>query len=177
MLLWLNGPFGAGKTTTASALIEATCGRFRHFDPEWVGFLVRSHLSDHDVADFQDFPPWRSLVPTVASAIATFTGMDLVAVQTVTNQRYWAELHAGLRAQGLDPVHVLLDCEADALRHRIIADEDGPGAAQWRLDHVDAFREARPWMLAAADVVVDVSTIGPAEAARTVLSAVGIDRA
>jgi broad-specificity NMP kinase len=36
MLVWLNGTFGVGKTTTAIALVEAD-DRYRLFDPEQVG--------------------------------------------------------------------------------------------------------------------------------------------
>jgi hypothetical protein len=38
--LWINGAFGAGKSTTAGLLLESVEGA-RLFDPEYVGYLLR----------------------------------------------------------------------------------------------------------------------------------------
>jgi len=40
MIIWLNGTFGVGKTTTAREL-AATMPDTRLFDPEMVGYLLR----------------------------------------------------------------------------------------------------------------------------------------
>jgi adenylate kinase family enzyme len=45
MIIWLNGTFGAGKTTTARELVATTPGA-RLFDPELVGYLLRAILPD-----------------------------------------------------------------------------------------------------------------------------------
>ncbi len=52
MILWLNGTFGVGETTTA-ALIRQREPSWRLFDPEWVGYMLRAHLSDLEFRDFQ----------------------------------------------------------------------------------------------------------------------------
>ena len=70
MIVWLNGAFGAGKSTTAKALV-ALAPRLRLFDPEWVGYLLRANLSDHEFTDFQQLRPWRTLVPVVAARSPT----------------------------------------------------------------------------------------------------------
>ena len=57
MLLWVNGAFGAGKTTAAEGL-AATRPSTRVFDPELVGFLLR-RLIVEPVDDFQSWPAWR----------------------------------------------------------------------------------------------------------------------
>jgi adenylylsulfate kinase-like enzyme len=41
MIIWLNGTFGAGKTTTARQLAERLANA-RHFDPELAGCLQGS---------------------------------------------------------------------------------------------------------------------------------------
>lgn len=61
MIIWLNGAFGAGKTATATELLPLVPNT-RLFDPETVGYMLRPHLTDHPVSDFQDWPPWRPLV-------------------------------------------------------------------------------------------------------------------
>lgn len=82
MILWLNGAFGVGKTTTAQA-IRRHAPEWRLFDAEQVGLLLATNLSGVEFHDFQDLPPWRSLVPLIASEISEFTGDDLLVVQTV----------------------------------------------------------------------------------------------
>ncbi|WP_437053348.1 AAA family ATPase [Streptomyces sp. enrichment culture] len=62
MIIWLNGPFGGGKTTLAAGLCRALPGAMVA-DPEAVGDLLRSTLADHALRprDYQDLPLWRQL--------------------------------------------------------------------------------------------------------------------
>jgi len=87
-------------------------------------------------------------------------------------ERYWNELRLGLAAVDLDLVHVVLDADADALRDRIAADTDDPGAKPWTLDHIDTYLSARGWMTSDADLVIDASTMTPSEAADQILDAI-----
>src|SRR5690625_1288700 len=86
MIIWVNGAFGVGKTTAVRALLSSLHG-WRMFDPEEVGFMVRALLPDLVGSDFQDLPPWRSLVPVIAGEVREVTGQGLIAVQSVLNQR------------------------------------------------------------------------------------------
>jgi hypothetical protein len=54
-------------------------------------------------------------------------------------------------------IHVLLDVDGDRLRERIHADEREWATEQWRLDHIDVYLDARPWLLIDADLVIDTS--------------------
>lgn len=178
MIVWINGTFGVGKTTTAGLIRQHRPG-WRVFDPEWVGFMLRANLSDLAVDDFQDLPPWRVLVPSVAHQIASLTGDDLLAVQTVLVHEYWDELRGGFAHHGLELFHVVLDADESVLRERISADQIDEGARQWRLDHVATYRSARSWMVAAADLVVDTSQVGAPEVASQILGSmreVGVER-
>jgi hypothetical protein len=83
LIIWLNGTFGAGKTTTARELARIMPNA-RLFDPEMVGYLLMEYLKDHDFSDFQELPPWRTLVPVVTSEIARFTGQHLLAALSTT---------------------------------------------------------------------------------------------
>ena len=104
-------------------------------------------------------------MPIVARQLELATGQQLVVVQTVLNHDYWAELRSGLIAEGIEVMHVLLDAERQQLVRRIEADEIDRGAMQWRLDHLRAYEESREWMLADADLVIDVSMLSADEAA------------
>ena len=170
MLVWINGPFGVGKTTVAQQLRERD-QRWRIFDPEWVGYLLRATLDGIAFDDFQDLPAWRALVPVVVDEVMKQTGDELVAVQTVLKQGYWRELRAGLADHEIALMHVVLDAERDALRDRILADRDNATAAAWRLDHISEYVAARAWLLADADLVVDAATAAPRAIAEAILAA------
>lgn len=171
MIIWINGTFGVGKTTTAGLVAETQS--WRTFDPEQVGYLLAGHLKDLEFDDFQELPPWRALVPAVAEEIVSYTGCSaLVAVQTVLVQSYWEELQAGLEQRDLPLFHVVLDCDEDELRRRIDNDEIEHQAKDWRLDHIAKFHAAREWLTGSADIVVDTTHSKPPEVAKAVIAAV-----
>jgi len=170
MIVWLNGTFGVGKTTTGQRMCDRS-SNLRLFDPEHVGYLLSANLSDHDFSDFQDLPPWRTLVPVVMDEIQRFTGHDLLAVQTVLDAGYWKELRANLTDLGHTVFHVVLDCDESELRRRIDADQVERDARDWRLEHLAPHRRARDWMMASADLVVDTSSASPGTVSATILDA------
>jgi chloramphenicol 3-O-phosphotransferase len=168
VIIWLNGTFGAGKTSTAAALLPLIGGA-RLFDPETVGFMLRPNLGDHPVPDFQDWPPWRRLVAATATELTAYTGEHLIAPQTILNQDYCAEIFTGLRAGGLEVFHVVLDASEDVLRRRI---EGSDEARQWRLAHLAGYRLALPWLRRDADLLLDTAALSPAQAAAEIAAAV-----
>lgn len=172
MIIWLNGTFGAGKTTTSRHLADRLANA-RHFDPEQVGYLLMGALKDHEFKDFQDLPPWRELVPVFTEKIAGFTGQHLIAVQTVLREDYWHELTQGFRQAPVDIFHVLLHVDSDVLAERIQADgtEAGAVARQWRLDHISDYEKSRPWMESAADLVIDTTDLPVADVGERIAAA------
>jgi hypothetical protein len=170
VIIWLNGTFGAGKTTTARQL-AGLLANARPFDPELVGYLLMEALDDHEFRDFQDLPPWRELVPVFTEKIAAFTGQRLIAAQTVLREDYWRELTEGFRRTPLDIFHVLLHVDSDVLAARIKADEIDAKACQWRLDHISDYERSRPWMESAADFVIDTTDLPAADVAARIAAA------
>jgi adenylate kinase len=167
-VIWINGTFGVGKTTVAQEVLRLL-PESRLFDPESVGVLVAQHLPDRTFTDFQQLPLWRRLVPVVAEELARFTGQGLVAVQTVLVEQYWIELRAGLAETGLRPALVLLDAEPEVVRDRILGDDVEGQAERWRLDHLAVYAAARPWLVQAADLVVDTGESPPERAAARIV--------
>jgi shikimate kinase len=167
VIIWLNGTFGAGKTTTAKQLVERL-EQARLFDVELVGDVLMEALKDHDFADFQDLPPWRELVPVFCERIAAFTGQHLIAPHTVLSEAYWAELAQSFRQRSLDICHVLLHADSEALTARIEADDIPIGARQWRLDHIREYEKSRSWMESAADIVIDSTDLPAADVAERI---------
>jgi len=175
VIIWINGTFGSGKTTTGALLADRDA-RLRTFDPEWVGYMLRNNLADHHVADFQEFESWRRLVPTVADEIARATGESLVVVQTVLDESYWDELASGLAGLGHEVFHIVLEADEVITRKRIEADEVEATALQWRLDHLPTYAAARPWLATRADLLLDTTALTPRDAAERIWAAV-VERA
>jgi hypothetical protein len=171
VIIWLNGAFGGGKTSTAAEL-AGSLPDARQFDPEWVGYMLRANLADQEFTDFQQLRPWRALVPAVMHEVTELTGQHLIAVQTVLVEEYWREIRAGLDARSLEVFHVLLHADPAVLASRIAADQADPGARRWRLDHIGVFEAAMPWLEGAADLVIDSTARSVAEVAGVITDAV-----
>ena len=166
MILWINGPFGVGKTTLGELLVERMPGAHL-IDTERVGYLLRPVLDGpRPVKDFQDWPAWRALVVTYLAELHAELG-TLVVPQSVYVEAYWVEIRDGLAARGVPLRAVTLDVDDAVLVRRIRRDLVEFRAARWRLDHIAAFREALPWLRRETEVL-DASA-SPAELAGLLL--------
>lgn len=180
MILWINGAFGAGKTTTARELIELIPNSTL-FDPEVVGgtltqLLPAKHLAE--VGDFQDLPIWRRLVVDTAAALLAELGGVLVVPMTLLRQEYRDEIFGGLAARRIPVRHVLLAPAETILRERIAGREVPPELSdgemrvrQWSYDHIEPYRAALAWLTADAHPV-DTSALSPYDTALRVAEAV-----
>ncbi|WP_166345823.1 AAA family ATPase [Phytoactinopolyspora limicola] len=166
-LVWLNGTFGAGKTTTARELVAEVAGA-RLFDPEYVGFMLR-HFITEPVQDFQDWPSWRVLAAETAHELLRHYGGPLIVPMTLLRREYADEVFTRLRGHGVAVQHVLLHVDEPELIRRIEADEVEAGARQWRLDHLGAYRGAQNWLRSEAEVV-DTTPLTPSEVAKKVMT-------
>ena len=68
MIIWINGPFGAGKTTLAERLRDRR-PKSLIFDPEEIGFVVKETVPIPASGDYQDLPLWRGLTIAAVSEI------------------------------------------------------------------------------------------------------------
>ena len=96
--MWLNGPFGVGKTSAAEALIERLrCAAL--FDPEPVGSMLRHLLgSVEPVDDFQELAAWRAAVPALVRILRQSHTATLVMPMTVWRRDYFIDLAGALQA-------------------------------------------------------------------------------
>jgi AAA domain len=167
VIIWLNGTFGVGKSSTAERLAALVPGS-RVLDPETVGQLLRLNLGDLPVSDFQDWAAWPPLVAATLIEVARMTGQHVIAPQTVLKREYLDQIFTPLRAAELDVFHVVLDASDAVLRSRI---EGSDEALQWRLAHLDEYEAARPWMVEMADFVTDTAASTPPQIARRIFTA------
>ncbi|MFI6844099.1 AAA family ATPase [Kitasatospora sp. NBC_00085] len=157
MLIWINGPFGGGKTQTAHELRRRLPGSVI-CDPEQVGFGLHRMTPKPLRGDFQDLPAWRQGVFEVLDRTLTDHRGTVIAPMTVVEPAYLAETVGRLRERGHDVRHfALLADRAEVLRRlrergfghavQLVAGKDAPlrreSFAVARLDHcLDRLRGA-----------------------------------
>jgi 8-oxo-dGTP pyrophosphatase MutT (NUDIX family) len=174
VIVWVNGAFGAGKTTTARELIDLIPNSTL-FDPEVIGGALTQLLPPKrlaEVGDFQDLPIWRRLVVDTAAAMLAELGGVLVVPMTLLRQEYRDEIFGGLASRRIPVRHVLLAPAETILRERIAGREIPPDlpdgdmrVTQWALDHIEPYRAALAAWLTADAHTVDTSFLTPHEAA------------
>lgn len=180
-VVWINGAFGAGKTTTARELIDLIPNSTL-FDPELIGaglthLLPPKHLAE--VGDFQDLPIWRRLVVDTAAALLAELGGVLVIPMTLLRQDYRDEIFGGLASRRIPVRHVLLAPAETILRERIAGREVPPDlpegeirVRQWSYDHIEPYRAALAGWLTADAHLVNTSALTPYESAERIADAV-----
>ncbi|MCW5253454.1 MULTISPECIES: NUDIX hydrolase [unclassified Streptomyces] len=181
-VVWINGAFGAGKTSTARELIELIPDSTL-FDPEIIGGALAHLLPAKrlaDTGDLQDLPIWRRLVVDTAAALLAELGGTLVVPMTLLRQEYRDEIFGGLAARRIAVRHILLTPAETILRERmalrdIPPDPSGgdPRAGRWCDDRIEPYRTALASWLAADAHPIDTGALTPYETAVRITEAVG----
>ena len=118
MLIWLNGPFGGGKTQTAHELsrrlpASVVC------DPEQAGFGLRRMLPRHLRTDFQELRSWRSGVVEVLDLVLRKHNGPVIAPMTVINPTYFEETVGRLRDMDHEVHHFSLLARRETVLNRL----------------------------------------------------------
>ncbi|MFK4119993.1 AAA family ATPase [Streptomyces longwoodensis] len=144
MIIWINGPFGGGKATTARRLHEQLPTSLIT-DPEEIGFILRKSVGDHPSRqkDFQDYPAWRTLVAGLCTELdRQAQGGPVIAPMTLLRREYAEEIFDALAKSGVEVHHLLLHVDSDTLRARIDSSTEIPGDEE-RSEKVRAFRRRK----------------------------------
>lgn len=142
MLIWINGPFGGGKTATAFELRRRVAGSVV-CDPEHLGFGLHRMLPPGLRADFQDLPAWRSGVHEMLGLAAREHPGPVIVPMTLTNPQYFAETVGRLRDDGHDVRHFCLLAERATVLRRLNGRGFGFGLRreQWAVERLDGCLE------------------------------------
>ncbi|MFJ5045558.1 AAA family ATPase [Streptomyces anulatus] len=170
MIIWLNGPFGGGKTTTAHQLHQQLPTSLIT-DPEEIGFVLRKSIGDHPTrqGDFQDYPAWRTLVAALCAELDHQTqGGPVIAPMTLLRRDYAEEIFDALAKAGVEVHHLLLHADSEAIAKRIEGSMEFPGDEE-RSEKVRAFRRRKlgvyeqaygSWLRERAEVI-DTTVLTP----------------
>ena len=119
MILWLNGSFGAGKTTVACEL-EKRLEKAFVYDPENMGYFLRKNApAECRTADFQDVPLWREFNYQTLKWMAGIYPGVIVAPMTINRQEYFDEIIGRLMADGVPVRHMVLWASRETLLKRL----------------------------------------------------------
>ena len=164
MIVWINGPFGVGKTSVASELAALLPGSLV-FDPELIGSFVCGLLpAELQEPDYQDIALWRDLTRHIAESTSALYDRPLIVPMTLVVRDYFIEIVGSLTRSGVDVRHFTLL----ASRERILERHRGrPDYEEWGEQQLDrclaALREP------AFAVHLDTEDLSPEQVAREIV--------
>jgi len=176
VIIWINGGFGAGKSTLAEELHRRLPDAVV-YDPEDVGLMLWKWVQPN--GDFQHLPSWRELVVATALSLRRHHADTLIVPMSLIRDAYRAEILGGLTDAGEEVLHVFLAPDAEVLRERLDTRVTRPGrdwdqaAREFGMTGVDE-------MVAAAarqpggTLMLRSDRLTPAELADEVLAAAGL---
>ncbi|MCK2215404.1 AAA family ATPase [Actinomadura sp. ATCC 31491] len=118
MLVWINGPFGGGKTQTAYELNRRLPGSVV-CDPEHVGFGLHRMTPPALRTDFQRLPAWRQGVREVLDLALTRHDGVVIAPMTLVEPAYYDEILTRLRQAGHEVRHFALLAGRETVLRRL----------------------------------------------------------
>jgi hypothetical protein len=138
VLVWVNGPFGGGKTATAFELHRRVPGSVV-CDPEHLGFGLRRMLPSSMPTDFQDLPAWRSSVGEILDLVLRGHEGAVIVPMTLIDPGYFAQIIGKLRDDGHEVRHFALLAERSTVLHRLSRRGFGFGLKreQWAVGRLD----------------------------------------
>ncbi|MCL2404426.1 MAG: AAA family ATPase [Defluviitaleaceae bacterium] len=119
MIIWVNGAFGSGKSTTAVKLQKLLSGS-HIYDPEEAGFFIRDNVPKTMLKDdFQDIPLWREINYKMLRTMSEGHNGDIIVPMTLINPEYYHDIIGRLTAEGVDVRHFILYLDKNMLAKRL----------------------------------------------------------
>ena len=118
MLLWINGPFGGGKTAAAVEL-QRRVDQSVVCDPEHLGYGLHRMLPPELRTDFQSFAAWREGVHEVLDLAVRKSAGPVIVPMTVSNPGYFEQTVGRLRQDGHDVRHFSLLADRGTVLRRL----------------------------------------------------------
>lgn len=135
MIIWLNGAYGAGKTTIAELLHESISPSWI-YDPEEIGDFFRKNLPQEiQENDFQKYPEWRNWNVRMLEKLNIEYSGTVIVPMTLYMEVCFGEIYSALEERGISVEWVLLDVSREVLTQRLKLRE--PHLCDWGLAHLE----------------------------------------
>ena len=136
MVVWINGPYGVGKSTLAEKLHERDPESFI-FDAEAVGNAVRDNLPRalYNGAVFEAYPLWFSFCAELLRKISAGFGGHVYVPMTLVYKDSFARIAQPLAESGVAAKHILLVSTHEIVHDRILARGEDEGC--WCMENID----------------------------------------
>jgi hypothetical protein len=138
VLVWINGPFGGGKTATAYEL-RRRVDQSIVCEPESLGYGLQRMLPRELRTNFQNFAAWRAGVHEVLDLVLRKWEGPVIVPMTVTNPGYLDQMIGRLREDGHDVRHFSLLADRGTVLRRLKRRTFGLGLGheQWAVENLD----------------------------------------
>lgn len=175
MIIFVNGPFGVGKTTVVAELADCLPDSLI-VDPEKMGHLIWGQLPTtlrHE--EFELEPVWPPVTRClIAEVHRTYSRTTLVPM-TIARESVFDEIVGRLRADGHDARHFTLLASAATIRERLRRRGERPdkwGELSWEGEQVE--RCLLSLMRPSFATHLDTEGTTPEETATTIMRATGL---
>lgn len=119
MIIWINGAYGAGKSSVAEILREKLPNSCI-FDPENIGTVIRNEKpASLWKDDFQDYSSWRETVCCLLRELHESYDGTIIVPMSVVDPGYFQETIGRLEREGLPILHFVLLASAEKVMERI----------------------------------------------------------
>lgn len=166
MVIWINGAFGAGKTSVA----EAVCRQLPDahlYDPEQVGYFLWENFPQEmrRKGNFQHIPIWREFNEKILGYIAQNYAGAVVVPMTIYIRQYYDEIIGRLMEQQVAVKHFILTASGQTIRNRLA--QRGEEENSWAEQHIDMCLRAFAYEIPGEKI--DTETLGIEAAAAVII--------
>ncbi|HFI0644654.1 AAA family ATPase [Streptococcus suis] len=119
MIIWLNGPFGVGKTTLANILHKRIENSYL-YNPELLGDFLQHQLPQTVCPeDFQDYSVWRQTTYKIVFDLATKTDKIIIIPMTIYKKEYYQDIIQRLIEDKIPLEHYILLADKTTILERL----------------------------------------------------------
>jgi broad-specificity NMP kinase len=144
MIIWINGSFGVGKTTTSNELHKKLKDSYI-YDPEMAGQFIWENSPDciSRKCDFQDIPMWRDFNYQMLKYMHENYAGTIIVPMTMVNKEYYSQIIDRLINEGVPIHHYILVAGKSTILNRLAkrGEEDNSWAAQQMDRCLEAFEK------------------------------------
>lgn len=136
MIIWINGAFGSGKSTTAESL-HLRISNSHIYDPEQVGYFLWDSFPEgmKNKGDFQNINIWRSINYEIIKHIYDNYNGTLIIPMTIVNLEYYNDIIGKLIKDGIEIRVFVLMARKNTIKQRLLNRGEFPDS--WAEKQID----------------------------------------